>query len=153
MVLCPSLLKTEDLIWNVCCYSTLQQFGLLPCCFDPLSCLHPRTSFRTVPDMEQSTVSTAPTGVPTEHSYGHCSPRNNYNIRPWPTLPLTASLPDVLERNRAERSETESRYNCRSSATPWMQCECVFNKSVGLSTHLSYSCEESCCCLLDYDTI
>jgi hypothetical protein len=87
-------------------------------------------SFRTVPDMEQWTVSTAPTGVPTEHSYGHCSPRNNYNIRPWPTLPLSAWLPAELERNRAERSETESRYNCRSSATRWMQCERVFNKSL-----------------------
>jgi len=110
-------------------------------------------SFRAVPDIEQSTVSTAPTGVPTEYSYGHCSPRNNYNIRPWPTLPLSASLPATLQRNRAEQSETESRYNCRSSAMRWMQCERVLNKSVGLSTHLSHSCEKSCCGLMDCDTV
>ena len=56
--------------------------------------------------LEQSTVSTAPTEVPTEHNYGHSSPRNNYNIRPWPTLPLSASLPlcsRETERNGVRR--------------------------------------------------
>jgi hypothetical protein len=47
LVLCPSLFKREDLIWNFCCYSALVSRSAV-LLFVPLSCLLPCMSFRTV---------------------------------------------------------------------------------------------------------